>query len=1007
VAALFLWIGGIGLPSRGAATLEGSAGGPHGVDALASWGTVREALPSGRAASGFQIGTSPNRAGVKNRLPGASFEFAAGAGLAAAASGQVLVAFHASTDDAIVASYLLEVFANGSDPNTAAPIASSDLGKPVMDASGVITVDQSTFFNALTPGTYLVTVSSVGPGGSSRSTAVTDTQPAPPVLPGLPTVTLSPASSTIAAGQSATLIWSTSNATVVSFDQGIGAVGPWGIGSVYPAATTTYTLTATNAIGSATATATVTVGADTAPPVISGVTSSNLTTTGATISFTTNEPSYHQVEYGTTTSYGTVTALDSTPRTSHSQALTGLAAGTFYHYRVRASDPAGNTATSGDSTFATTGVAPPPVSVPNVVGLTQTAAASAITSAGLTVGTVTTASSATVAAGHVISEFPAAGTSVAVGSPVNVVVSSGPAPVNVPNLVGLTQAAAASAITSAGLTVGAVTTASSATVAAGLVIGEFPAAGTSVPVGSAVNLVVSSGATPVNVPNVVGLIQAAAMSAITAEGLTVGKVTTAASSTVAVGSVISQSPGSGTSVAAGSAVDLVIAVSGNPMNTTPTITSIGPQTTKPGTPTGAIAFTIDDVESAAASLTVAATSSNPTLVSDTQITFGGSGANRTVTLAPAAGQSGTATIVVTVSDGTSAASTTFVLTVTRTVWPHLLDLNGDRLGDAFLYNKATGDRRFELANVTTGFTEIQNAWDPGWQVYPANLNADAYTDFFLYDPARGYWIQALNNGGDGTFTYALGNWDSSWTVVPADLDGDGLTDMFVYNFSTGVWVKCFVDGGGGFKGYAAGSWDPGWTFYTADLNGDGRDDFFLYNRMNGLWVEAFSQAGLGTFDYPASGQWDPGWQVIPADLNGDGRTDLFLLNAAGVHSSALSRATGGFDYVGGPQWAPGWSVAPGDLNGDGTADLFLYNSATGMWIEAFSDSIGGFSFSTVGHWDPGWTAAMTDVNGDGRGDIVLSRADGMWVQATYTGVATFTYTAGNWGPGWMAYARRP
>ena len=131
---------------------------------------------------------------------------------------------------------------------------------------------------------------------------------------------------------------------------------------------------------------------------------------------------------------------------------------------------------------------------------------------------------------------------------------------------------------------------------------------------------------------------------------------------------------------------------------------------------------------------------------------------------------------------------------------HLLDLNSDRGGDVFLYNPATGERRFELTNRCGGFTESATAWDPGWQIYPANLNADDYTDFFLYDPARGYWIQALNHAGDGTFTYTLGNWDSSWTVVPSDLDGDGLTDMFVYNFTNGVWVKCFVDGSGGFKG---------------------------------------------------------------------------------------------------------------------------------------------------------------------------------------------------------------
>jgi hypothetical protein len=65
------------------------------------------------------------------------------------------------------------------------------------------------------------------------------------------------------------------------------------------------------------------------------------------------------------------------------------------------------------------------VSVPNVVGKTQTAASTTITTAGLTVGTVTMASSSTVPSGDVISESPAAGTVVASGSAVNLVVSSG------------------------------------------------------------------------------------------------------------------------------------------------------------------------------------------------------------------------------------------------------------------------------------------------------------------------------------------------------------------------------------------------------------------------------------------------------------------------------------------------------------------------------------------------------------------------------------------------------
>jgi hypothetical protein len=93
--------------------------------------------------------------------------------------------------------------------------------------------------------------------------------------------------------------------------------------------------------------------ADTTPPVISGVSSSHLSGTGATITWTTNEPSDSQVEYGTTTGYGS-TALNSSMVTSHSQALSGLSKSTLYHYRVKSRDAAGNLATSGDYTFTTT-----------------------------------------------------------------------------------------------------------------------------------------------------------------------------------------------------------------------------------------------------------------------------------------------------------------------------------------------------------------------------------------------------------------------------------------------------------------------------------------------------------------------------------------------------------------------------------------------------------------------------------------------------------------------------
>jgi uncharacterized repeat protein (TIGR01451 family) len=92
--------------------------------------------------------------------------------------------------------------------------------------------------------------------------------------------------------------------------------------------------------------------------------------------------------------------------------------------QVNTATVSGGGASSATATDATTIVVE--VSVPNVVGDTQAAAATAITGAGLVVGTITMAYNSTVASGDVISESPVAGTLVAAGSAVNLVVSEGP-----------------------------------------------------------------------------------------------------------------------------------------------------------------------------------------------------------------------------------------------------------------------------------------------------------------------------------------------------------------------------------------------------------------------------------------------------------------------------------------------------------------------------------------------------------------------------------------------------
>ena len=91
--------------------------------------------------------------------------------------------------------------------------------------------------------------------------------PAPPAAPTpQPTVTLQAAPTNARPGQSVTLRWSSTTATSLSLDQGIGTVAPEGSNTVTPSSSTTYTITATGPSGgSAQSSAHVTITQPPAP----------------------------------------------------------------------------------------------------------------------------------------------------------------------------------------------------------------------------------------------------------------------------------------------------------------------------------------------------------------------------------------------------------------------------------------------------------------------------------------------------------------------------------------------------------------------------------------------------------------------------------------------------------------------------------------------------------------------------------------------------------------------
>ncbi|WJY01053.1 Stk1 family PASTA domain-containing Ser/Thr kinase [Curtobacterium sp. SP.BCp] len=160
------------------------------------------------------------------------------------------------------------------------------------------------------------------------------------------------------------------------------------------------------------------------------------------------------------------------------------------------------------------------VTVPNVVGATWDSAATRLKKDDLVPVKVPEASD-DVDRGSVIRTEPGSGNTVARKYKVNVVVSSGPAQVTVPNVANQTQDAAQQALQAAGLEVGAVSSDYSSSVPEGTVLSSDPGSGSTATKGTVVNLTVSNG--KVQLPDVTNQQFPAANQTLQNLGLTVGQ----------------------------------------------------------------------------------------------------------------------------------------------------------------------------------------------------------------------------------------------------------------------------------------------------------------------------------------------------------------------------------------------------------------------------------------------------------------------------------------------------
>ena len=197
--------------------------------------------------------------------------------------------------------------------------------------------------------------------------------------------------------------------------------------------------------------------------------------------------------------------------------------------------------------------------VPTVLDQTEASATAELEDAGFEVDLADGVYSESVEKGRVVSSSPGPGERVLPGETVTLVVSLGVEKYPVPDLTGMTEDEARAALEDLGLEVGRVQGKFSEDVDEDLVIKHDPAEGTKLRPGTAVDLVVSKGRKPINVGDWVGKDADKAERVLTRKGLEVDRSQEQYDDTVPEGSVIAQTPATGT-LYRGQTVTLVVSL---------------------------------------------------------------------------------------------------------------------------------------------------------------------------------------------------------------------------------------------------------------------------------------------------------------------------------------------------------------------------------------------------------------------------------------------------------------
>jgi serine/threonine-protein kinase len=243
--------------------------------------------------------------------------------------------------------------------------------------------------------------------------------------------------------------------------------------------------------------------------------------------------------------------------------------------RVLREDPQpGTKVDAGSNVNLTVSDGPGDATVPDVTNLPGGQARTALERAGFQV-TVQREASDTIDRGRATRTSPPGGSLAQRKSSVTLFLSSGPAQVSVPDVVGQSESSATAELSNAGLRTD-ITEQESTSQQPGTVLSESPAAGAKVAKGSTVAVTVAKAPAQVTVPDVSGSPQASAEQRLGAAGFNVSTQTRPVTDPAQDGVVVAQRPSGGTRADKGSTVTIVVGQASTPTTPAPGVVSPTP-----------------------------------------------------------------------------------------------------------------------------------------------------------------------------------------------------------------------------------------------------------------------------------------------------------------------------------------------------------------------------------------------------------------------------------------------